>query len=730
MHPQGRRAFQRVCWSLLKESLVNGCSVCGYAVDWATVCHSSKWRLFKNSDRTVEGFHYFAAPGTPFYPGFHNVWNRDWVRSRDTVYQGLGDYGGAREFYSGAPPARIPLPKLVGTGDCIEKGMPAGTVSVLGKSPWCGEIMPAPCYFAVDPLDGQTNHADCMWAFEAVKIIDEIYKSLADGIAAARAFFGPTATITGDERGALFAPRSVIVIIRDHCFVFCEGTTMGAQWGGQILGAGFGVPSQGTYGTLDIWEFSARELMRRLGRVGGGDARRFQFVGHSLGGATCSVAAAVVKQAVPERVVELLTFGCPKPGDTRLTRMLDDVAGTHYVNEGDAVPYVPPRNSDLISLATALHALAPLIITPFQRHRRVILITLDGKFKPLQTERIDPDLLTNVISFILAGQDVMTFGPHLTPRYIFMIGRACPCVTVKPHLVEADADGARAGDGSAVALRLPGSDGASAGDRSTQTLSLSSGDGAAAGDKASETLSLSGRDGAAAGDKSTETIGLSGGDGAAAGDRETGLKLGLGDDDGAAAGDRESLLTLGLGDYDGAAVGDRENGLTLGLGDDDGAAAGDDETTSTGSPPITVSDSDGAAAGDDESTSVSGPTVSCSGCAVTAQYREVTIADVVGKTAYPQYDDANGTFTLAYSSTYNPGFCSWVYDGGTFSIYLTKVGSLYDLQVDGGSSRPSGGGFHYRVSGAGCLGTITLTPFSGTGTYLDGWPATIVVEDV
>ena len=75
------------------------------------------------------------------------------------------------------------------------------------------------------------------------------------------------------------------------------------------------------------------------------ETKKIWFTGHSLGGAQCSLYAAMLKEnGYP--VYGIYTFGSPRPGNDEFAKELDaSVAGPHYrvVNDGDIVPHVPPE---------------------------------------------------------------------------------------------------------------------------------------------------------------------------------------------------------------------------------------------------------------------------------------------------------------------------------------------------------------------------------------------------
>lgn len=85
-------------------------------------------------------------------------------------------------------------------------------------------------------------------------------------------------------------------------------------------------------GFLRCWDV----LQRRV-RLAVGD-RRAVLTGHSLGGAMATLAAASLS-----RVLEVVTFGCPRVGDRQFAKsyLVGGPPTTRYVHRFDPVPLVP-----------------------------------------------------------------------------------------------------------------------------------------------------------------------------------------------------------------------------------------------------------------------------------------------------------------------------------------------------------------------------------------------------
>jgi hypothetical protein len=87
-------------------------------------CYQSAWRLYRDRpDILVRGRYYRAPPGTPAYPGAHHFLSRDWTAGENEIDGPFGEVVGyPRKWDSGLPPDLRPIPKIVGSADCIEHG--------------------------------------------------------------------------------------------------------------------------------------------------------------------------------------------------------------------------------------------------------------------------------------------------------------------------------------------------------------------------------------------------------------------------------------------------------------------------------------------------------------------------------------------------------------------------------------------------------------------------------
>lgn len=397
-------------------------------MEWLRACYKSKWRLIRGSDFLRDGFYYFADASTPFYPGTHQLWSRVWVSDERGPDSGIGEYAGPQTWWKGEPPARRPLAVRVGSEDCIAHGEPAPLTVISGKSAFCEEILPAPCYGREDSIFALTNVLDCVFAKKTADIIDKAYSDLAAAAAIVAGYMPAGTVVTTFPQPNAFVPAGIIASIGDTVVLWLTGTTNFQQLAAQAFYFGFGPIDQGRYSTSGIDETAALFVADQLNAAGLGAAGRIVLTGHSFGGAVAMVLAAKMLAADSNRLVELLTLGAPSPGDQRLIDLIAPLFQVHYANEQDPIPYLPPRGLTFAGLLPVIGPVLALFWPTFARVPVQRTITEDGKFVDQRTEDLPNDAIAVCVAAIAAGLDVPSFKPHRTDWYAYKICLACPCV--------------------------------------------------------------------------------------------------------------------------------------------------------------------------------------------------------------------------------------------------------------------------------------------------------------
>ncbi|MDF3057861.1 MAG: putative lipase [Rariglobus sp.] len=94
-----------------------------------------------------------------------------------------------------------------------------------------------------------------------------------------------------------------------------------------------------------VWGDLSAKIMEWTAERPGRAARQIFITGHSLGGAIATLMFARLASVDGRPVPTLVTFGCPKVGDTTFTRELDRLypeRAFRLVNDSDIVPHLPP----------------------------------------------------------------------------------------------------------------------------------------------------------------------------------------------------------------------------------------------------------------------------------------------------------------------------------------------------------------------------------------------------
>lgn len=391
-------------------------------------CFRSKWRLFRNSDRLRDGFYWFCTADTPFYPGIHQLGSRDWTSDEREPPPILGEYDGERTWYRGDPPARRPLPILVGNPTCISHGDDPGLVAITNVSAECGKVLPEACYGLEDEIFALTNVFDCVFGHLSARVIDKAYEDLPAAAAIATAYMPPGTVVSTFPQPSDLIPAGVIATISDTVVLFLTGTTNFLQLAAQGLYFGLGPEDQGLYSASILYEHAMLAIADLLNARGLGTAGRIVLCGHSYGGAVCMVLAARMMTADPNRLVEILTLGAPAPGDDRLHNLIELLAQRHYANERDPIPYLPPSGFAAPWLLPVLGVLLLIQWGKFERAPKVKQITRDGRFIDVRADDLPDALITAAAAAIAVGGDVPNFQDHGTAWYIYYLCLACKCI--------------------------------------------------------------------------------------------------------------------------------------------------------------------------------------------------------------------------------------------------------------------------------------------------------------
>lgn len=323
------------------------CTVCGYAVEWKRSCYRSKWRLFRDSDTATAG-RYFFNDNAPFYPGEHNLWSANWIS--DEQEEGtLGEIKGTRQQWdNGAAPPVRPLPVLVGNPECITLGDRISTADP--DRPYVAGFELA-CLAPPEIPPGLLAESCTDWKW-SLGLIELMYAGDAAAIEAYALARFPTAAVTTWYSASGPQPTRTLIRTADWAALHLAGTENYQQLALQAFSLVTGQTQFLHYKTLAFWETQGNIVGSTLYAAGVDPTKPLYLCGHSYGGViACLLQAKLFWNGWKAQQMQLVTFGCPQPGDRELRRVNSRSTSRHFVNQYDPVPYLPPGATEVLLFA-------------------------------------------------------------------------------------------------------------------------------------------------------------------------------------------------------------------------------------------------------------------------------------------------------------------------------------------------------------------------------------------
>ncbi len=380
-------------------------------------CFRSTWRLFRNSDTDTPGIYISAPEGSTPYPGWHNLWSRDWVSDHEEEIT-LGEQPDAiREWHSGASIGFVPAAHLVGDADCIRNGerWPLTVVPTLigGFPATCDEQIPRPQEFLAvsDPRNW------CLWA----QRVNSTYNDPSAVLTQLGLDFGvpPIGYARLQVQG--LSPKFVILAPDqpNPWVVVIAGTESVLQWIQQIR---FGLISPRvftTYSTSQVWEEVANDVLNVMLTLGPDPTQPIILVGHSLGAAVACVIAARLRSFAPARPIQLLTIGSPRPGDLRLQRLLQTCSVATLIDEGDVVAEIPLNLREVPAfLRPFVSGLPDVPENSWSPPPNRFVVRQDGTIQPGAQQPGVVEVDAAIVAWAIGLPVDVLLGPHLPEEYV------------------------------------------------------------------------------------------------------------------------------------------------------------------------------------------------------------------------------------------------------------------------------------------------------------------------
>jgi Lipase (class 3) len=393
-----------------------GCTVCGYAVEVVRSCFCSQWRLFRNSTVTTPGQYIYAGENAECYPGWHLLGSRDWTTD-DWPKGPLGEVRDAQRTYAlGAALGPVPLPDLIGTADCIRNGetWPLAVPVVLngGFDQRCPQLVPAPQF----PLAVANRSNWCFWA----QIIVQVYTDSPGAMDRVADAMGTVPNGYSQRVPVGIVPAYFILNSPPDLpiVVVIAGTDNAVQWITQIFYGARPPDSYASFATNRIWYSVASTLLERMLEIAVSPTQEIIIVGHSLGAAAACVLAARLRLGQPGRSIQLLTLGCPRPGNTALIDLLRTMTTVSLQDEGDVVTGIPSNLYDIPPayrpiVAAAYPAGSPIWVAAPNRYR----IAWDGTVTEGAADPGVGPALQAIVDWGIGGGAFPDLSQHLQTEY-------------------------------------------------------------------------------------------------------------------------------------------------------------------------------------------------------------------------------------------------------------------------------------------------------------------------
>ncbi len=349
-------------------------------VEWIRSSYAGSWRLFAGRPDVLTGGRYVVVPpGTPAYPGFHQVWSRYWVTGEDDLDgRQLGPAAGALPWFTGSTPNPYPNTSPAGTAAQIAGGAPfpdGAAAGLLYGFPFgCWAAVPQPALLWPEaPWGGDRQ----IW-LNLATAIGFAYSDPAAGRAYIIDLMGGTAATVGDP--SEFMPQTNYASNGSWQLMWSAGSTSD-QLVLQALYGFLGPVEVGGLGVLLLHWQAAQKCLQRMQALGYDPAKPLILAGHSYGGVVAMIVAARIRQEHPAAPIQVVTYGMPRPGNQQTAAFMATVPGWHLVNRGDPVPDLPP-NADILSVFPI--PIAPIVADRWSSWYPVpsgrVIVETDGSF--------------------------------------------------------------------------------------------------------------------------------------------------------------------------------------------------------------------------------------------------------------------------------------------------------------------------------------------------------------
>jgi hypothetical protein len=375
----------------------------------------------------VAGRYYRSPPGTPFYPGYTNLGSRTWHDRNWIVQQALGEDVTAPQVWdAGELPTVLPLVQSAGSADCLSNGDTSADslptedlIDGFSKACFVPAVLTPPPFGYVSDLNS------CSLQYAYAVIIGWLYSGNFSAVANFfQQFLGPS-TVVSVHPGTTLLPTVATVYTPQYMICIVNGTSNFQQL---ALEGTYGLQNPqdyGLFGTEPLW-YSASDWIHSC-LIGDGLAvgQSIMFAGHSYGAAACTVLAARYSLAKQLGAIAVIGYGCPKPGDSRLAAIIENVSTRYISNQQDLVTALPPTYPDCFSILALIGVPALYTWLTWVRAGYPTLLHPDGSEVPFSYPQLDFATIFAIATDVVGSIPYPVITDHMIGTYATNVFARC-----------------------------------------------------------------------------------------------------------------------------------------------------------------------------------------------------------------------------------------------------------------------------------------------------------------
>lgn len=183
-------------------------------------------------------------------------------------------------------------------------------------------------------------------------------------------------------------PGWMIIRWADAALVLVDGTTQAQQALSMLAILNEPIDYSQLSGVNRYYRQVAELIFARMADIGVYSGMRLVCAGHSLGGPICYCVSRIA-ESLPWRTNNYaITFGAPRPGPETFARSVQVMSMVRWMNAGDPVPQVPPRQNQAPLFFTTLSQTGRLNANRYVHPHGGILLETNGSVEDVIEENV------------------------------------------------------------------------------------------------------------------------------------------------------------------------------------------------------------------------------------------------------------------------------------------------------------------------------------------------------